>query len=220
MRSRQPLRSKPFERYPSYMDDEKAAPGSPANPAPLTDPGMMRALAHPARFAILSHLALGGPATATECAQVAGLSPSACSYHLRQLARYGIIEEAPDTVADGRQRPWRARMVAFHVPEHDPDPAAQLAGAMLRDALHEDAEQTRARYLNRKSEYPAAWREAAGDVHDVAFVTPEELMRIRQRISDVFDEFRRLDPAERPEGTLPVRAWLNLYPFFGPQDAR
>ena len=80
-------------------------PGMPGNPVELTDPRMMRALAHPARIAIWAHLGLHGPATATECAEIAGLSPSACSYHLRTLARYGFVEEDPDSAADGRERP-------------------------------------------------------------------------------------------------------------------
>ena len=66
---------------------EGIEPGMPGNPVELTDPRMMRALAHQGRIAIWTHLALHGPATATECAEIAGLSPSACSYHLRTLAR-------------------------------------------------------------------------------------------------------------------------------------
>ena len=67
----------------------------------LTDPGAVRALAHPGRYAILERLQLQGPATATECAQVAGLTPSACSYHLRLLARHGFVEEADNAGGDG-----------------------------------------------------------------------------------------------------------------------
>jgi DNA-binding transcriptional ArsR family regulator len=83
-------------------------PGMPGNPVKLTDPKMMRALAHPARIAIWSHIGLRGSVTATECAEVAGLSPSACSYHLRTLARYGFIEEDRASAANGRERPWSA----------------------------------------------------------------------------------------------------------------
>src|SRR5262245_60240338 len=79
----------------------------------ITDARMLRALAHPARIAILEHLALDGPATATQCADVAGLSPSACSYHLRALARFGFIEPAPDGAADGRHRPWQTRVLGI-----------------------------------------------------------------------------------------------------------
>ena len=52
----------------------------------MTEPSAIRALAHPARMAILAYLD-EGPATATECSTAADESPSACSYHLRTLAR-------------------------------------------------------------------------------------------------------------------------------------
>src|SRR6478672_11018017 len=92
----------------------------------LTDPGAVRALAHPGRYAILERLQLEGPATATECAEVAGLSPSACSYHLRLLARHGFVEEAPaddGSVRDGRERLWRAAITGWwNAPEPDAAP--------------------------------------------------------------------------------------------------
>lgn len=71
-----------------------------------TDPRTARALAHPARVAILNRLIVDGPATATDCAEVAGLSPSACSYHLRTLARYGFVRLASPG-DDGRERVWQ-----------------------------------------------------------------------------------------------------------------
>ncbi|MFD0479590.1 winged helix-turn-helix domain-containing protein [Nonomuraea thailandensis] len=37
----------------------------------------------------------GGSATATEVAEIAGITPSAASYHLRMLAKYGFVEDAP-----------------------------------------------------------------------------------------------------------------------------
>src|SRR5437588_136488 len=124
------------------MEEEKAKasagepiegiePGMPGNPVELTDPRMMRALAHPGRIAIWTHLGLHGPATATECAEIAGLSPSACSYHLRTLARYGFVEEDPDSAADGRERPWRARMLAFSLNDAPGTPAATRVASRL-----------------------------------------------------------------------------------------
>ena len=73
----------------------------------LSDPKAMRALAHPARLAILNRLGVDGSATATEVAEVAGITPSAASYHLRMLAKYGFVEDAPPR-GDGRERVWRA----------------------------------------------------------------------------------------------------------------
>ncbi len=108
----------------------------PGNPVELTDPRMMRALAHQARIAIWTHLGMRGPATATECAEIAGLSPSACSYHLRTLARYGFVEEDPASAADGRERPWRARLLAFTMDVGPDAPAAtQVANRLLVEKL-------------------------------------------------------------------------------------
>jgi DNA-binding transcriptional ArsR family regulator len=203
------------------MTEETPPLGQPGNPIKLTDPKMMRALAHPARIAIWTHLGLHGPTTATECADVAGLSPSACSYHLRALARYGVIEEDPDSAADGRQRPWRVRALSYSIDNtSSAPPVARLAGQMLTESLRADAEETRARYLNRQSEYPDEWQHALGDSQDVAHVTPEELHELSREITELVGRYRRLDPSERPEGALPVRLWLDKYPWFGPEETK
>jgi DNA-binding transcriptional ArsR family regulator len=202
------------------MADEKPPLGMPGNPVKLTDPIMMRALAHPARIAIVTHLVLHGPTTATECADVAGLSPSACSYHLRALARYGVVEEDLGSAADGRQRPWRARTISFSIDTSSSMPAAtRLAGQMLSESLRADLEETRARYLNRQSEYPDDWQQALGDSQDIAHVTPEELHELSREIGEILDRYRRLDPDERPPGALPVRIWLDKVPWFAPGEA-
>jgi hypothetical protein len=192
----------------------------PGNPVTLTDPQAMRALAHPARMAIWGHLALNGPSTATSCADVAGLSPSACSYHLRALARYGIVEEDPDSAADGRQRPWRVRVVAFNIDNVTGSPAADLAGRFLVEAIHADALQARARYLNRQSEYPVDWQQVVGSTQDAAIVTPAELQELKAKLQEVMDQYRRLDPATRTPGALPVRMIFDMYPHFGPEEAK
>jgi hypothetical protein len=201
------------------MADTPAPPGTPDNPVLITDPRVMRALAHPARIAIWTHLGLRGPATATECASVAGLSPSACSYHLRALARYGFVEEDPDSAADGRRRPWRARVLGFSIQNVTDDPVADAASRFLVETVRASMDQTRARYLSRKSEYPVSWQRAVGEYGDVAHVTPAELDELRQKISDVISTYRRLEPAERPDGALPVLLWLDMFPFFGPEEA-
>src|SRR4249919_3515602 len=61
----------------------------------LHDPRDIRALAHPARMAIIDALASGDELTATECAELTGLSPSATAYHLKLLERYDLVEPAP-----------------------------------------------------------------------------------------------------------------------------
>src|SRR3954469_5478808 len=90
----------------------------------LRDPRALRALAHPARLAILERLSTEGPATATECAVTTGLSPSACSYHLRALARWGLVGET--SVTDRRERRWEV-LGPFVIGDHDEPRAADPA---------------------------------------------------------------------------------------------
>lgn len=197
-----------------------AAVGTPGNPLRLTDPRMMRALAHPARIAIWQFLGLEGPATATECAAVAGLSPSACSYHLRTLARYGFVEEDLASAADGRERPWRVRVVSFSVPEGpETTPALRDAGRLLNESVHASAEELRESYRDRESEYPARWRSALGTSYDVLHATPEELETLQRRLIDLFGEYRRLSRDERPPGARRVQVRVDLIPWFEPDAA-
>ncbi len=176
----------------------------------------MRALAHPARMAIWQHLGLDGPATATECAAIAGLSPSACSYHLRTLARYGVIEEDPAHSADGRERPWRVKIVAFNVPSGAGTPALRDAARLLSESALASAEELRESYRDRESEYPADWQEAFGTNYDVLHVTPEELNTLRRRLIELFGEYRRLSRDERPPGARRVAINVDLVPWFEP----
>ena len=61
----------------------------------ITDPEALEALAHPVRLDVLGFLMSQGPATASECARAVDDTPSNCSYHLRVLAKHGLVEPAP-----------------------------------------------------------------------------------------------------------------------------
>src|SRR6266566_680104 len=99
-------------------------------PRKLTDPRTMRAVAHPVRIALLEALATEGPLTATQAGELIGESPTTCSFHLRQLAKYGFIEEAGG--GKGRARPWRMTTIGLSVTARE-DPESQLAeDALLR----------------------------------------------------------------------------------------
>jgi DNA-binding transcriptional ArsR family regulator len=207
-----------FER-PEAAGPE-ASPGSPADPVEITDPRALRALAHPARIAIMQHLIIEGPATATECASVAGLSPSACSYHLRALARYGFAEEDRSSAVDGRHRPWRARAIGLKFAT-DPDrpEAVRAAERILADTFQASVEDVRARYLDHESEYPPEWQRAAGLRQDVLHVTPDELTEITDAIGRMFDRYRRLRRADRPPGARRVQAIADFTPWFSPKES-
>ncbi|MFG2692859.1 helix-turn-helix domain-containing protein [Kitasatospora sp. NPDC048407] len=96
-------------------------------------PGVRRPLPdHPVRIALLDLLAEAGTVTSTEAAARLGLSSGLCSFHLRQLARYGLVEEVPQ---GGRARPWRLRWETDATPAphpvHPPEEAAEPFTAVL-----------------------------------------------------------------------------------------
>ena len=109
----------------------------------VTDVRALRALANPVRYRIFSHLMTFGSQTASECAAVVGATPSNCSYHLRELARFGLVERVDDGAGDGRERPWRTTATGFSydVAEADRgDPAAVRANlALVHAGIDDDA---------------------------------------------------------------------------------
>jgi hypothetical protein len=68
-------------------------------------------------------------------------------------------------------------------------------------------------FVNRR--WSPEWEEAAGSSQTLAFLTPEELRAVRDEIDAIvvrhLDE-RRLDPAHRPAGALPVEIVYFAYP--------
>jgi DNA-binding transcriptional ArsR family regulator len=71
------------------------------------DPTVLRAIAHPTRNRILGELGAAGPLRATDIARELDIPANPASFHLRQLAKYGLIEEDAAAARDRRDRVWR-----------------------------------------------------------------------------------------------------------------
>ncbi|MGH3277368.1 MAG: winged helix-turn-helix domain-containing protein, partial [Streptosporangiaceae bacterium] len=144
----------------------------------ITDARTLRALAHPVRIALIEELTLGGAMTATEAGERIGESPTTCSFHLRQLARYGFVQEAGG--GRGRSRPWRMTSIGMSFASHPADPDSQLAqGAVLRLFRERQLARYRA-WLETRHAFPPAWRAAAGDSEYVFYLTASELEELNQ----------------------------------------
>ena len=98
----------------------------------VTDPKAMRALAHPVRIALLEALTVHGQLTATEAGEIVGESPANTSFHLRQLAKYGFVEEAEG--GTGRRRPWKRKHLGMSFSEVHEDPETAAAARELSRA--------------------------------------------------------------------------------------
>jgi DNA-binding transcriptional ArsR family regulator len=178
----------------------------------VSDPAAMRAMAHPARMAILEYLAEGHESTATECARVVGLSPSATSYHLRELAKAGLIEGAPSR-GDGRERVWRRRSMIIDVRPGDRDQpdARKAAMDLVSIVLDQDDAQAR-RWFSRASEESGEWADAAGIYRVRIMATPAELTEVVERILAELRTYSANQRADMPRTARRVAVLLRVVP--------
>jgi len=184
----------------------------------VTDPQALRALAHTGRYAILERLQTRGPATATECAEAAGLSPSACSYHLRLLARHGFVEEdsseaASERRSDGRERVWRAATPGwFTDPPADADPREmQAIDATLTRVMMASSDSRVLAFVDRAAAEPE-WRAAALLSNSTVVATVDELAEISQALLGVLRPYFLSERTDRPEGARDVHVSIRMAP--------
>jgi predicted ArsR family transcriptional regulator len=182
-------------------------------PRQLSDPRELRALAHPVRLSLLEVLAEHGPMTATSAAEHVGESPSSCSWHLRQLAKFGFVEEAG--TASGRRRPWQLTSYGLSFTVDDTqDAETQAAGRALERLFADRYLDRAARGLQTRPSLPTAWQRATGTHQFLLHVTPQELEELNDEVLAVLSRFhdRALDPALRPADARTVEAVMFTYP--------
>ncbi|NES12588.1 MULTISPECIES: helix-turn-helix transcriptional regulator [Micromonospora] len=189
-------------------------------PRTLTEARELRALSHPVRLALLEALN-GGPLTATQAGELIGETPTTCSFHLRQLARYGFVEEAGG--GRGRARPWRLTRRGWSAPARPDDPDWTRASQALDRVLLDRYAQRLRRFVDEAPTYPREWYEAAVGRQHLVHLTPDELSEFaaayQELVADLTARFdaRRTDPATRPAGALPVELLLFGYPVHAPE---
>jgi len=182
----------------------------------LTDPRTMRAITHPVRLALIEALLLEGPLTATKAGEIIGESPTTCSFHFRQLAKYGFVEEAGG--GPGRQRPWRLSHLGISFSDVHDDPETAVAARALDQMLRARFFAHLQEFYDNRGSYPREWQEATGGSEFVLHITPDELRSLDRQISEILRayEVRLADPALRPSGSLPVEVLLFGYPLRPP----
>lgn len=185
-------------------------------PVKLTDPRAIRALAHPARLAVIDELYSGRELTATECAEIAGLSPSAMSYHLRSLEKVGIVERA-ESSGDGRERPWRAAGAYLQVDSTSNGVGELAASTALNQAvLGRTIEQFDA-YLARRKNEPVDWLDAVEGSYGRLWLTADEARALGEQFLQLFENYRGRRTGNRPEGARHLRFAFLLFPTDEPK---
>ena len=187
--------------------------GSREGTAPLhvENPRNIRALAHPARLAIINALATGDELTATQCAELTGLSPSATAYHLKFLERFGFAEAAAPR-PDRRERPWRATDRRVLVNLDDSTPAGASAAAAVGAAYMDTTRAVAVEFTEGAHAEPEEWRNAVLNNADL-WLTAEECPRVGEDLGGVLEPYReRALRGERPAGSRRVRVMNVVVP--------
>lgn len=182
----------------------------------ITDIRVLAALAHPVRVQLLGYLLEMGARTATQCAAVVDASPSACSYHMRHMARFGLVERVDDAGergADGRERLWRASATgyAFGGPPSQDGPAASAARHALSVAGIDESARLAKRYVRDADSLPPEWRDATRFATFGLLVTADELSALGQALDDVLRPYIGATRADAPDGAAHVHVTIQAF---------
>lgn len=193
----------------------------PAGPPPqssidVRDPRALHALAHPLRGRILGLLRLEGPSTATLLGGRLGESSGATSYHLRQLAAYGFVEDVPGE-GRGRERWWRALHRSTHWETADflGDPAAREAADELLLLQVDQRRRTLAAYVEQRRALGDEW-EASASLSDYALrLRPDAAKELADELNAVLARWRDdvLAPTETASDNELVLVHIDVLPL-------
>jgi DNA-binding transcriptional ArsR family regulator len=169
----------------------------------------IRALAHPLRIRLLE-LLREGPSTASILARRLHESTGATSYHLRELHRFGFLDEDTER-GHGRERWWRRRermlIVASTPRDDDPDTTAALG--QLRSVFLERDAAALDRFVRTELSQP--WKEAVMIGNWSVYASPEEIAQLTQDFIALVDALRR-PRDEAPETAAVVHVSFRALP--------
>jgi DNA-binding MarR family transcriptional regulator len=165
-------------------------------------------------MAIVDALASGDELTATECAALTGLSPSATAYHLKLLERYNLAEPAPAR-SDGRERPWRATR-RTRVDLDTSTPAGAAAAAAVGLAFFDRSRAMAEEFMATVHEEPEEWQEVTSLANADLWLTVEETRKVTAALDAVLEAYRDRTLADRPDGSRRVRVMSLAVPHRSP----
>ncbi|MCP3765545.1 MULTISPECIES: ArsR/SmtB family transcription factor [unclassified Streptomyces] len=179
------------------------------------DARSLRGLAHPLRMQLLDTLRFGGPATASQLAATLGESSGATSYHLRQLAAHGFIEDAPEH-GKGRERWWKAVHKGLSFDDAlltDTNPDVRGAADLY---LHEVATtQTRdlSTWLGNRRSWPEEWNRTWDMSSATLRLTPGLARELVEKMHALVETYRDRAVDEDDADTAQVRVQTRAFPL-------
>jgi DNA-binding transcriptional ArsR family regulator len=197
------------------MTENAGPPPAPTGPwtsaQQVTDVASLRALAHPLRAALLASLRMHGPATASELGRRHSETSGATSYHLRQLARFGFVEEDPEQPSR-RERRWRATHPAtvWDTTDFLDDPAGREAADWIARRMINVHARAAERWISERPHAPRPWVEASTSNDYLLQLTPVALARLTAGISELMRQAEAESAGAGDAGR--VAAFIDMFP--------
>jgi DNA-binding transcriptional ArsR family regulator len=183
----------------------------------LDDPIAIRALAHPLRHDLMSIIARLGRATTADAARELGISHGLASHHLRQLAKYGFVEQVAGK--DHRERPWRLVATSYNWTGARDTAEGSTAVDVLEQLRAERTFEAFLGWQQRRKDWPREWLTHTGITGSSVYLTADELAGIAEAFDALLMRYineRPIDDvATRPPGSVPVT--FTLFTLPGPR---
>jgi DNA-binding transcriptional ArsR family regulator len=214
--------NKPLHWHAVYMnaDPEVGQPPTHVGDRVIDGP-VLKALAHPLRVQLLDILSQHGPQTASSIGKRLGESSGATSYHLRQLARHGLVREVPDR-GSVRERWWERTPGALTIstPGAEQDPAVREAARQVSSYFERGRAESLAAFMaSDTTALPDEWSQAATISTLNAYFTADQLKALTRDMEAVLREkleTYRNDPGT--PGARPVQVHFNAFPLIDTQE--
>ncbi|QFR00020.1 helix-turn-helix transcriptional regulator [Streptomyces phaeolivaceus] len=178
------------------------------------DARSLRGLAHPLRMRLLKELRHGGPATASQLASKLGESSGATSYHLRQLASHGFVEDAPEH-GKGRERWWRAVHMGVRFDEallKNQNPEVRGAADLFLHEVANHHTQELATWLGTRDDWSKAWNRSSDMSDWTLSLTPDLALELINKMHDLVESYRTSSPDNSTPNTEQVRVHTHVIP--------
>lgn len=176
----------------------------------------LKSLAHPLRVRIYDELSSYGPFTASMLADRLGESSGATSYHLRQLARAGLVRE-DTTRGKGRERWWERSPGSIAIPDArnlKPGSAERLAVKLVEDEWYRSREQNFREFVAEGEEvFGPEWLDVATSDTINLRLTPDQLHGLVTDIDVVLQKYIQAYKRTPSPGSRPTQIQVNAFPL-------
>lgn len=183
----------------------------------ILDAGALKALAHPLRVQLLNLLQDAGASTASSLARQVGETSGSTSYHLRQLARHGLIEEAPE-LGTGRDRYWQPVPGGWTLrsTEMIERPDTRAAAEFLLDAVVRDRVQRLERWHRDGVRWGEHWVSASLESNSRLRLTRDRLRDLNTELFAVLERYRSLEVEEGTPDSAMIAIHVDGFPMGDP----